>query len=183
MGYFFLWIILSVVIGAIGSDRKIGFFGAFTVSLLLSPLIGGIIALASKRRSTEKFERELLDSANRKDSGDYVDRLYKLNSLRESGAIDKRTFDLENDKIQSSIPRTVYVYDSLNRGYYVFAEGMPQKALTTWSRDQAVKIEAPSSVFSLKLSKKSFFALELSRVIYTKDFDEGLVDLAKIVED
>ena len=50
MGIFFGWIIFSFVVGFIGSERKIGFWGAFFLSILLSPLIGLIIALVSKNK-------------------------------------------------------------------------------------------------------------------------------------
>lgn len=42
-----LWVILSFIVGMFGSNKKIGYWGTFFVSLLLSPLIGLIIALVS----------------------------------------------------------------------------------------------------------------------------------------
>ena len=45
-----LWIVFSILIGMVGKDRNIGFAGAFFLSLLLSPLIGLIIALVSKQK-------------------------------------------------------------------------------------------------------------------------------------
>jgi hypothetical protein len=45
----FLWIIFSFCIGAIGMNRKIGFGGAFMLSLLLSPLIGLLFTLISDK--------------------------------------------------------------------------------------------------------------------------------------
>jgi hypothetical protein len=56
------WIIFSILIGIIGSNRKIGFGGAFFLSLLLSPLIGLIFTLVSKSLAAEKFEQELLQT-------------------------------------------------------------------------------------------------------------------------
>ncbi len=50
MGIFFGWIILSFFVAILGSDRKIGYGGTLLVSLLLSPLIGAIFALASERK-------------------------------------------------------------------------------------------------------------------------------------
>lgn len=43
-----IWIGLCFVVGKIGSNRKIGFGGAFIASLLLSPVIGLILTLVSK---------------------------------------------------------------------------------------------------------------------------------------
>jgi hypothetical protein len=50
MDIFFGWIILSIIIGFVGSGRKIGFWGTFFLSLVLSPLIGLIFALISKEK-------------------------------------------------------------------------------------------------------------------------------------
>ena len=47
------WIILCIVIGFLGKDKKIGFAGAFFLSLLLSPLIGLIIVLASSSKAPQ----------------------------------------------------------------------------------------------------------------------------------
>ena len=47
MEMFFGWVICSLIIGAIGSGRRIGFGGAFAVSLFFSPIIGLICAIAS----------------------------------------------------------------------------------------------------------------------------------------
>ncbi len=46
----FFWIVFSILIGLVGKQRKIGFGGAFFLSLLLSPLIGLIITLISKEK-------------------------------------------------------------------------------------------------------------------------------------
>lgn len=42
-----VWIVLSLLVGFAGSDKKIGYGGTFLISLLLSPLIGLIVALVS----------------------------------------------------------------------------------------------------------------------------------------
>ncbi len=54
------WILLSFVVAIIGTDRKIGYWGTFFLSLLLSPIIGAIFALASERKSKSKSEIEKL---------------------------------------------------------------------------------------------------------------------------
>lgn len=51
MGIFIVWVILSAIVGLAGSSKKIGFGGAFALSLLLSPVIGLIIALLDKKRN------------------------------------------------------------------------------------------------------------------------------------
>jgi hypothetical protein len=60
MGIFFGWIILSFVVGFVGSDREIGFWGAFLLSLLLSPLIGLIIVLVSRDKEYEAYKEKIL---------------------------------------------------------------------------------------------------------------------------
>lgn len=59
---FIIWIILCVIVGKIGSNRNIGFGGAFFLSLLLSPIIGLIITLISKDKEDEKHKKEMLDT-------------------------------------------------------------------------------------------------------------------------
>jgi len=49
MLYFFSWIILSFVAGSVGATRKIGFLSTFFVSLVLSPLVGFIVAFNSDK--------------------------------------------------------------------------------------------------------------------------------------
>ncbi len=47
---FSIWLIFSLIIGIIGSNRKIGFGMAFLWSIILSPIIGLVIALFSKKK-------------------------------------------------------------------------------------------------------------------------------------
>jgi len=44
---FVIWIGLSLLVAISGKDKKIGYWGVFFLSLLLSPLIGLIIGLVS----------------------------------------------------------------------------------------------------------------------------------------
>jgi len=43
------WLVFSFVVGFLGADRKIGFGASFFAALLLSPLVGAVIALSSQR--------------------------------------------------------------------------------------------------------------------------------------
>lgn len=52
---FLWWIVFSILVGILGKDRNCGFFLAFILSLILSPIIGVIITLLSKRKKS-KFE-------------------------------------------------------------------------------------------------------------------------------
>src|SRR5680860_491256 len=61
MGIFIGWFVFSLIVGIIGADRKIGFWSSFFLSLILSPLIGLIIALLSKNKSEDIYEKNLLE--------------------------------------------------------------------------------------------------------------------------
>lgn len=62
MGIVFGWIILSFIIGIVGSNRKIGFLGALFISLIFSPLIGLIFTLISKTEVEEKYRKSVLET-------------------------------------------------------------------------------------------------------------------------
>ena len=56
------WIIFSVVVGFIGSKRKIGFAGAFFLSLMLSPILGLIITLVANDKGTQQYQEQVLET-------------------------------------------------------------------------------------------------------------------------
>lgn len=60
MGIFLGWLVFSALIGLIGAERKIGFFGAFFLSLFLSPIIGLIFTVLSKSNADVKREAQML---------------------------------------------------------------------------------------------------------------------------
>ena len=51
------WIIFSIIVGVIGSNRKIGFGLALLASLILSPVIGLIITLVSESNSSIEHKK------------------------------------------------------------------------------------------------------------------------------
>ena len=61
------WIILSLVVGSIGKNRRIGFGRAFAVAFFFSPIIG--IVVASLSRNLEDIDRDI----------DILNALKKLN--------------------------------------------------------------------------------------------------------
>jgi hypothetical protein len=78
---FFGWIIFTVIVTAIGAERKIGGVASFFLSLILSPLIGLIIVLCSERISDAKFKSELLlkdKQAPADTSAKEIEELYEL---------------------------------------------------------------------------------------------------------
>jgi hypothetical protein len=92
MEIFVFWIVLALVVGALGKDRKIGFGLAFFLSLILSPLIGLVIVLLSDKKNIQTEynwvkEYELGKKAEYKGQTDIAIDYY-LNAL----------YYLENDK-------------------------------------------------------------------------------------
>lgn len=61
-----MWIVFSFIVGAIGSNKSVGFIGGFFLSLLLSPLIGLIIVLVSSDSDSKKLEELRRDERLRK---------------------------------------------------------------------------------------------------------------------
>ena len=48
--YAAFWLSLSALVGVMGRRRKFGFWGYFLASILLTPLIGVLLVLASDKR-------------------------------------------------------------------------------------------------------------------------------------
>ena len=51
--FLFINLILSFLVGSLGKNRNIGFGWSFALSFLLSPLIGLIITLFSKKKDID----------------------------------------------------------------------------------------------------------------------------------
>ena len=117
MGIFFGWLLFSIIVGAIGSGRKIGFWGAFLLSLLLSPIIGIIITLVSKNKEDEEYKEKLLktqqnqqetlsklsdSSENKSQKSSIVDELEKLKKLKDDNLISEDEFQNLKNKIINS---------------------------------------------------------------------------------
>jgi hypothetical protein len=54
--YLVIAIPISIGIGAIGNDRKIGFWSAFLWSVLLNPVIGLVITLLSDKKGVKTYD-------------------------------------------------------------------------------------------------------------------------------
>ena len=113
MGIFFAWIIFSIVVGAIGSNRKIGFFGAFLLSLLLSPVIGLIITLVSKDKDEEEYKKNLLNTQKKQQETlsnmesnvkkrSLSEELEKIKKMKDDGLLNEEEFQKAKEKILSN---------------------------------------------------------------------------------
>jgi len=110
------WLIFSIVVAALGSKRKIGFAGAFFLSLLLSPLIGLIITLTSKSIETEKYETEILETQKKQQETlenisknnllNIADDLKKIKELLDSGVINQEEFDKMKKRLIDSLDKS-----------------------------------------------------------------------------
>jgi len=115
MGIILIWIILSLFVSIIGSYRKIGFWGAFFLALIFSPLIGLIFALVSKDVDDEAYkEKVLMVQQNQQDvlkklseteetkTLSVIDELERLQKLREDNLITDDEFKILKNKVINS---------------------------------------------------------------------------------
>ena len=51
-------LLLSFIVGLLGKNRKFGFWGYFFASLLLTPILGLILVLASDKKKPKPLETE-----------------------------------------------------------------------------------------------------------------------------
>ena len=93
---FLLWIALSFTFGFVGKDRKIGFWWAFILSILFSPLVGGILALSSPRKKDQIDMREF---SGPKDRTTLAVALQELQELRMAGTIDENEYQTARKNI------------------------------------------------------------------------------------
>lgn len=114
MEIFIPWLIFSIVVGVIGSSRKIGFAGAFILSLLLSPLIGFIITIFSKNIKEEKYKKELLKTqkqqqeklSNLNDTvqkNNLSDELWKLREMLKDETLTEDEFQVAKGKLLNGL--------------------------------------------------------------------------------
>jgi hypothetical protein len=107
--FIFGWLLLAVLVGVFGSDRQIGFWGAFLLSLILSPLIGLIIVLFSAKEEPAKPDTKTILLESKTDptrepsvhtSGLSVpEQLEKLLALKEKGILTEEEFQIQKGKI------------------------------------------------------------------------------------
>lgn len=92
---FFGWIIFTIIVTAVGAERKIGGVASFFLSLILSPIIGLIIVLCSERLSDAKFKETLIGKTVKPvdNSAQEIEHLYNLHMkgiLTEAEYINKK---------------------------------------------------------------------------------------------
>ena len=95
-----------MVAGAIGNNRTAGFWGTFIASLVLSPIIGLIIALASRSNAQVKYEMEMkeqqrvqTEALQNMQPKSVADELAQLKTLFDQGAITGAQYDAAVKKV------------------------------------------------------------------------------------
>lgn len=79
----FFWVILSIIVGSLATKYGRSGFGFFLLSLLLSPLIGGIILLIAGRTIENELEREAIKDRMRESAYQKVNTEDFLNQVTE----------------------------------------------------------------------------------------------------
>lgn len=109
MGIFIFWIVLSIVVAAIGQGRKIGAGGAFILSLLLSPIIGLIITLISPSKESIEQNAKLLEEQKRtneilsnKVENSITTELTNLQQMRANGTLTEDEYEKLRTRIINS---------------------------------------------------------------------------------
>jgi hypothetical protein len=54
---YILYILISLLVAWVGQNRKLGFWGYFFASLLLTPLLGALLVLVSSPAEARETER------------------------------------------------------------------------------------------------------------------------------
>jgi cell shape-determining protein MreC len=114
---FTVWIIFSVVVGLMGRKRKIGFWWAFLLSFLLSPILGLTVVLYSQNKKDEAYKGKKLQSQRRQQEAlnllvelkqsdssknSVANELEKLKKLRDEGVITEAEFEKLKNKLINS---------------------------------------------------------------------------------
>ena len=113
MGNIYLYTILAyllicVIVGISGSERQIGFFNSFFLSLITTPLIGFIITVLSSKKvqQIQSYGQNPTNESNVKTwvdkniaSENYISELEKLHELKQKGILTQSEFESKKKKI------------------------------------------------------------------------------------
>jgi hypothetical protein len=99
---FFFWFLFSIMVGAMGSDKTIGFGGAFFFSLIFSPLIGLIIVLCSANKKSEAAPFTVITKEAPTQELSIASELEKFKTLLDNGAITQDEYDEQKKRLLSN---------------------------------------------------------------------------------
>ena len=92
------YLILFFIVGAIGTNRKIGFWKAFFFSLLLSPVFGAIITFISSKKESVV----VINQGKSTSSLSVADELKKFKELKDAGTITEEEFNKIKERLLSN---------------------------------------------------------------------------------
>ena len=90
----FWWLVFTIIVTAIGANRKIGATTTFFLCLFLSPIVGIIAVLDSKKLPPEMPQLPIQPVKT-----DFTEQLKRLNELRKEGALTEEEFELQKQKL------------------------------------------------------------------------------------
>lgn len=104
------YVSICIIVGITGSERQIGFFNSFLLSMLTTPLIGFIITVVSSKKSQVQYKSDRFSGEFRKQikeerdkaSPDYISDLERLHQLKEKRIISQSEFELKKKEILGS---------------------------------------------------------------------------------
>lgn len=187
------WVVVAIIIGFLGSDRKIGFVGSFFLSLLLSPIIGAIFVATSGK--AKKFNKQLvnLNSKAMQIKSKDLDRAIAIlkNALQISPNSPRTNYNIACFYSLSKDKKNAYFHleKAINNGYDRLIHLSKDKDLA-WLREQNEYQEFIENNYSLKSNieddkNKSNYIHEIRElkklnsegIITDKEFDEKKKEL------
>lgn len=101
--YLTIWLVLSIIVGAIGSTRTIGLAKSFFWSLVLSPIGGIILVLTSERKLASGTSEEVgVDAAESISLKDQM--LQELKTEYQAGRLSKQEYKFAQKEVISRYP-------------------------------------------------------------------------------
>jgi hypothetical protein len=182
MEIFIVWLILSSVVAVMGDSRKIGSFNAFFLSIFLSPLVGLVFTLSSKRNDTIAFEKALLEKQTNNYTN-YIDELYKLQKLYESNSIDEEFYNSEKARLvkHKVTDRKVVIYDSKNRNYEIRINNSNPSIKIKSTIESGYEFYSQQNEFVLTVIPKNIFFNPRSYKINLSR-EENIIDIAGLLK-
>ena len=143
--WFVGWIILAIIVGALGSSRKIGFGMAFLWSILLSPLIGVIITLSSKTLESVEYENKQLELQKEQTkelkyiaSKNSVQQIKEAKELLDSGAITEDEFNVLKKQILDDLSEPASTLQPKENMHYAIGQLVVEIKTETQMRIKAI---------------------------------------------
>jgi hypothetical protein len=105
---FAFWLGFSLIIGALGRHRNIGFLFAFLWSILLSPIIGLAITLFSKTKINHNENRSSV-----------LNQLEQIKNLQEKGILNETQFENEKTELLNKLNNPIDESSASKRNHII----------------------------------------------------------------